>query len=258
MGCSYMPMSKEAYRRCVVGCTFCVKRKPEYIFKSETNTVINTPRYGTGNRDHAPLMLIGQNPPQDPVRGLHGAWMLHYTGPGWDEKKGPHELLVLDLVTHLGLTIQDVWATQAVKCPTEGNERPSYFLTRNCQQQFLENEVREVDPKVIIAFGSLAQVALSDCFDRRKCRPENQERQERFAVSTGYWARRWTIKGVGSSPAQEVHQYTNIVYAPHPSTVGRFIDKFSWRDAIKQAYLMAQGERRMDTTYEIEYRRIHG
>ena len=218
-------LSIEDYRDTVLNCKTC----------RGCVGIVNTPRFGTGCRVEADLMIVGQNPPVDPVRGLHGAFLLHYK----DESiRGPHEKLVHDLVSSLGLTTKQVWATQATKCPTVANTPVPLYVAKCCAGSFLEQEIRDVNPKVIICFGQQVERVVGDLF-----RYSIGERPERYDQS-------YPVITNGDTPLKLVRRSGSIIAVPHPSTVGRFVNRQSWIDSIRDSYLDAMRFRRAETTIE--------
>ena len=187
--------------------------------------------------DYPALMIVGQNPPTDPVRCMHGAWLLHYMSV----TKGPHEELVARLVTSLSLAPMDVYATQAVKCPTLNNSQPSREVGEHCRTKFLQRELQAVQPKVLLAFGVFAQDQVALCFDHAVCHPDERDRaiQQGQDRGTAYH----TFKLVSTAPTcryYQVRTYANVIEAPHPSVVGRFVTEESWLAGIQGARVFAE------------------
>lgn len=211
-------LSIDRYRDLISSCTRCDKR-------AGCNT-LRAPRFGLGRRTtkraRCRLMLVGQNPPTDPLRSKHGAWMLGY--PNTD--LGAHEHLVWALLEYLDLKHEEVWATQAVKCPTPGNVPPSPDAIRACLPH-LTNELRDVDPEVILGFGQWTEFAVHEAVSHRILTP-------------------WTqllVQPVGRAVEQHVRVHDYFVFAPHPSTVVRFLDRQSWIDQIKAGIELARRSR---------------
>lgn len=197
----------KALRAEISACTRC----------ADIKGVCHGPRYGLGglNVDRVPLMIVGQNPPQDALRNQHGAWMLHQ---GCEE---PHEKLVSNLVNMIGLDAKTVYAVNVVKCATTGNIPPSRTLVNNCWSYFSE-EVNLANPKVLIAFGEVAQ-----CETITKLCP-----REWFIKL----AQDYQVTPIGNSVHKHVWRRGNVIGAPHPSIVGRFCERGSWLEQITKAY----------------------
>jgi uracil-DNA glycosylase family 4 len=165
-------------------------------------------------------MILGQNPPQDPVRGLHGAYLLHYK----DESiRGPHEKLVHRLVAHLGLETKQVYATQTVKCQTPDNAIPGMDVAKLCSIKYLVREIADVNPLVILAFGDIAWRTLN----------------ERFPISDNE-CETFIIKPVGGSCDIDARRWGMMIKAPHPSTVVRFCQEDDWLKQIGEQYEKAK------------------
>lgn len=228
-------LSLETMRFLVSSCRKCSHDKS---MDAPTASVFETPRFGTGNRSEPKLMVVGQNPPRDVDRCLHGAWMLHYNTPEYMSKKGPHELLVLELLSYLKVSTADLYATQAVKCPTANNAQIEWGNIRCCNEH-LASEIRDVRPMVILAFGTRTRWAVEACF-----------------VHSGPIKAR-KVEPVGQSIEAEVITSDNVIYAPHPSKVGRFIHKASWFKEILASYMEARDQPRRRTRFEELYDNAH-
>jgi uracil-DNA glycosylase family 4 len=219
-------------------CRFCNSGVNEWKAEKRgyesCGVVFEAPRYGTGVAG-AKLMIVGQNPPQDPERCLHGGWMFHYP----DDKKGPHELLVQRLTRYLGLVPMEVYVTQAVKCPTPGNQRPDVGHINNCSL-FLQIEIRDVNPAAILCFGEVAHRAVKQAFGWRQAE-----------AGVGYDV--MFVPGLGASGDGMVRRIDNLLQAPHPSVVNRFLAEEAWLKAIQWGYSEAYGKPRPLTNLEWQY-----
>ena len=199
--------------------------------------VLAAPRFGTGPVAGVKLMIVGQNPPQDPARCLHGAWMLHY--PRGDARREGHEDTMLALVDYLGLDpMKDVYTTNQTKCPTNGNKLPYGSCVQTCIEQFLRTEVKLVNPEVLLVLGTQAHVMVR----------EHLWDQASYlgAVMNGLRDRRNYFKVQTTSEIEYAYtttQYANVVQAAHPSCAGRFVQRESWMNSIKQAIALARIER---------------
>ena len=100
-----------------------------------------------GMEERSPLLFIGQNP---------SIW-----------RKGDRDLyesksgkLLSDLLNQVGLDRETIFVTNVVKCSTVDNKRPKLETVKNCMP-FLLAEIRDLDPKLIVAVGSLAASVLN-------------------------------------------------------------------------------------------------
>lgn len=176
--------------------------------------LVCSPRYSTGGKEVTKLVLLAQNPPADPVRSLHGAYMLHYDG-----ELGPHERLVRDLVEHFQVDRKHVMASQVVKCATPGNRTPKPWEERNCHD-WLVAESALWDSAPVIVFGAMARQVVRSTF--------------------ALWHVPYTRRLESKSQIQyRVDVQGRFIFAPHPSVVNRFIDRTDWMYAIRDsmAYL---------------------
>jgi uracil-DNA glycosylase family 4 len=94
------------------------------------------------------VMVVGQNPGADEV-GV-GIPFVGASGKVFDEA----------LRRVAGLGREDVYITNAVKCHTQANRKPTQAEVDNCRD-FLDLEVKLVKPKVVVALGSLAFKAMT-------------------------------------------------------------------------------------------------
>lgn len=119
----------------VLACTKC-----EVLCKSR-RSIVN----GRGPTD-ATIMVIGE-------------------GPGFEEDKagkpfmGRSGQLLAKMLYEAGIPPADVRLSNAVRCRPPGNRTPSAKEIANCKPYLLE-EIRQVNPKVIIAVGGTALTAL--------------------------------------------------------------------------------------------------
>lgn len=204
--------SRNELRRRIAACTLC-----------PAGQVLRAPRFALGPCDHPKLMIIGQNPPADLSRAMHGGWLLHYP----NQEKGPHEQLLYDLVSYLDLLPSEVYVTQAVKCPTPNNVTPNWSCKETCIGNYLQWEIRDVKPRVILALGVEAQRV----FDAQ-VRLEKQEQGS-------FFFRTLPPKGNSSDYFSVSWNSGKAISAPHPSVVGRFIERKDWIEAIADAVTAA-------------------
>jgi uracil-DNA glycosylase family 4 len=210
-------MDTTQLRAVISSCRLCVDHHPD-----ESHRIINLPKHGAGKGRE--LMVVGLNPPEDQTRAMYGAFMLHNPG---HPAAGPHEKLVAELVALLGLDVKQVTATNIVKCPTLNNSTPSERMINTCWAWFT-NEVRICDPKVTLLFGETVHVRAM--FHLRGLK------EARLSSYTYY-----KMAPVGKSPERQAFRVGTIICAPHPSVVGRFVERESWLQQIKLAYTDACG-----------------
>ncbi len=104
--------------------------------------MIVAPLPGAGNAN-ADIMVVGQNTCQP--KCLESG--IPFTG-------GSGILLDKALVVS-GLTRDDIWLTNVVKCATVRNQIPSDTMKQNCRE-FLWKELNIVKPRLVIALGKFA------------------------------------------------------------------------------------------------------
>ena len=116
------------------GCTAC-------RLCEQRNTVV----FGDGDAD-AGLMFVGE-------------------GPGYHEDQqglpfvGPAGQLLDRIITAIGLSRQDVYITNVVKCRPPNNRDPQPDETAACRS-FLDRQIELVAPSVIVALGRVAAQQL--------------------------------------------------------------------------------------------------
>ena len=98
--------------------------------------------------------------------GLHTAdWLVVGDAPGEDEDKegisfaGPAGQLLNNMLKALGLTREQVYLTHALKCRTPSGRNASQVEVSHCAS-YLTRQVALVQPKVILAMGRTAALAL--------------------------------------------------------------------------------------------------
>ena len=100
------------------------------------------PVLSTGPSD-SPLMIVGEGP---------GSVEDEYGGP----LVGPSGQLLDKALASVGITRDHVYVTNIVKCRPKGNRTPSVKEGETCGKIWLEEEIRLVNPKVIIGLGKVA------------------------------------------------------------------------------------------------------
>lgn len=89
---------------------------------------------------HAEIMFIGE-------------------GPGSREDKlgrpfvGAAGKFLDELLEQAGVTRADVWITNVVKCRPPGNRDPQLVEIETCTSNYLDNQIRIVNPRIIVTLG---------------------------------------------------------------------------------------------------------
>lgn len=94
------------------------------------------------------VMVVGQNPGADEVG--NGRPFVGVSGQVFNDA----------LETFTGIDRESLYITNTVKCYTQGNRKPTQAEMDNCRD-FLDLEIKLVQPKVIVALGSIAFKALT-------------------------------------------------------------------------------------------------
>jgi len=105
----------------------------------------NTIVFGEGN-PHAPLVFVGEAPGADEDR----------LGRPFVGKAGQ---LLTKIIEAMGLTREDVYICNVLKCRPPGNRTPLPEEVESCRG-FLEQQLEVIKPEVICALGSSATRAL--------------------------------------------------------------------------------------------------
>ncbi len=100
------------------------------------------PVLSTGPID-APLMIVGEGP---------GGVEDEYGGP----LVGPSGQLLDKALLSVGITRDHVYVTNIVKCRPRGNRTPTIAEGNECVKRWLAEEIRLLQPKVIVALGKVA------------------------------------------------------------------------------------------------------
>jgi DNA polymerase len=112
----------------IIVCTKCE------LYKGRTHAV---PGEGP---THAEIMLIGE-------------------APGATEDKqgrpfvGASGRFLNELLAQAGVTREDVWITNVVKCRPPGNRDPQMDEIETCTTNYLENQIKIVNPSIIVTLG---------------------------------------------------------------------------------------------------------
>lgn len=96
----------------------------------------------TGPTD-APLMIVGEGP---------GGVEDEYGGP----LVGPSGQLLDKALLSVGITRDRVYVTNIVKCRPKGNRTPTVAEGNECGGRWLAEEIRLLQPKVVVALGKVA------------------------------------------------------------------------------------------------------
>lgn len=89
---------------------------------------------------HAEIMFIGE-------------------APGANEDKqgrpfvGASGKFLNELLAQAGVTREDVWITNVVKCRPPGNRDPQPVEIETCTQSYLDNQIKIVNPSIIVTLG---------------------------------------------------------------------------------------------------------
>ena len=94
------------------------------------------------------VMVVGQNPGADEVG--NGEPFVGTSGRVFNDA----------LEKFVGIEREQLYITNVVKCYTQGNRKPTQSEMDNCRI-FLDTEVRVVQPKVVVALGSIAFKAMT-------------------------------------------------------------------------------------------------
>jgi uracil-DNA glycosylase family 4 len=91
----------------------------------------------------SPLMLVGEGP--GGVEDQYGVPLV-----------GPSGQLLDKALWRVGITRDRVYTTNVVKCRPQGNRTPTVEEGIYCAEKWLDREIECVQPKVIVALGSVA------------------------------------------------------------------------------------------------------
>jgi DNA polymerase-1 len=73
---------------------------------------------------------------------------------------GPAGKLLTTLLEEVGISREDCYITNAVKCRPPDNATPSPSETRTCREAFFERELQQVNPEYVLGLGNTALLAL--------------------------------------------------------------------------------------------------
>jgi DNA polymerase len=118
----------------VAGCTKCA------LCKTRTQTV-----FGSGNKQ-ADWMLVGEAPGQhEDEQGLPFV--------------GSAGLLLTEMLRAIGLTREEVFITNILKCRPPNNRDPRADEVESCND-YLQRQLKLIQPKIILAVGRIAAQTL--------------------------------------------------------------------------------------------------
>ena len=103
--------------------------------------------FGVGD-EHAPLMFVGEGPGAEEDR----------TGEPFVGRAGK---LLTQLIEGIGLTRDDVYIANVVKCRPPGNRDPQPTEIESCRP-YLEQQLTLIDPRVVVTLGNFATKLLLD------------------------------------------------------------------------------------------------
>jgi DNA polymerase len=89
----------------------------------------------------------------------HAGIMFIGEGPGANEDKkgrpfvGAAGRFLDELLAQAGVTRSDVWITNVVKCRPPGNRDPQMDEIETCTTNYLENQIKIVNPSIIVTLG---------------------------------------------------------------------------------------------------------
>lgn len=96
------------------------------------------------NMNHtAQIMIVGQNPGRDEVEKREP--FVGMAGKRFDE-------ILTEVV---GISRSELYISNAVRCYTPGNRKPTQDEEDNCRE-FLDEEMVMIKPKIVVALGSVA------------------------------------------------------------------------------------------------------
>ena len=147
-------------------CDICVKQKVNVDLYHGTLKLVLRPFKGT-----KPSVLLAGQDPTVAKRQVYSALDLENT------KGTLYKYIVSEILEPAGLTLDNVYATDLVKCHFPDNQTPKVIsekhrvsmkdflfpFFRNCRRWFLQ-EVQEIRPKILLSFGQPAHQLLTEEF----------------------------------------------------------------------------------------------
>lgn len=145
----------EICKKCDLGCQLVDEKDPHVVAQ--------------GNID-ADLMFIAEAPGRYEV--IHKRPL---TPPGTSGK------VYEGILKHLSLTRDDVFTSNVVLCRPPGNRDPEPYEVKRCSQ-YLERQIKLVQPKLIVTFGRFAAQAFVNNFKITKDHGKIQ-RSEKYGIN---------------------------------------------------------------------------
>lgn len=102
----------------------------------------------------AKVMLIGERPGQEEEFNARGGYrrfgsLRCFIGKAGDE-------LNLNYLKLAGLSREDIRCTNAVRCGSDHNRKPTAKEIKSCSERFLKEDLETVNPKVVVLMGATA------------------------------------------------------------------------------------------------------
>lgn len=250
----------------VKACTAC-EQDDDGLTIDGKDRIFKARRHGLG-KVGAELMIVGRNPTRSPSRCNHGGWGLHKDTP----PSHMSQRVVAELVRRMPVALEDMYITNAVKCPTHFNNVPSMFLTSRCASMHLKKEIDLVNPRFILCLGHVAASAVGGIIMSPMVTDRNYKRFHvagrgdcKGASSTAYanvivsnhgvdegtvnesaddyvsdeadGDERWTmINGYSYHPEHMRRFKSGLESAIHPSKAMLYVHRDSWIQSILLAY----------------------
>lgn len=142
----------------------------------------HVPSFGS---PHADLMIIGQSPGVKEVEKREA-----FVGPSGD--------LLQYMLDEAGLTKQEVYIANVLKCHPAGNRPADPAEIKCCKEIWLNNEIKAVDPRIILLLGKDAWRAILprgrvDFSHMAECK--SKKRQYLISYHPGYFLRQSKWEG---------------------------------------------------------------
>ena len=116
--------------------------------------IIPAPRHGAGSTNPDVVVLLDE--PDN--KALHGGGGLFY-GPA--QERTMLGKCIEAIFGYQKLSTTNLYITSAAKCPGSGTCGPSMHVVRFCANRFLSEELKALQPKIVIAVGmTSAMIAL--------------------------------------------------------------------------------------------------
>ena len=116
------------------------------LAKDNLDTPYSTNVFSSRN-PKAEIMVVGQNP------GIDEVWSGH-------PFSGQAGIILWEKLASIGIESKDVYATNIVKCHIVEERKPTQDEVDNCRHH-IDEEIRIVSPRIIVALGSLTLKSLT-------------------------------------------------------------------------------------------------